>query len=221
MCIRCDCSHNPDLGACVTFEEGMNGRCVFCDHDKECHPGDASIHNRPLGVDFFNVNKPIAQAYRDSLLTHIRYVQEAGRMIGVSEQQLEMHDRSKWTHEEFPGYAYHFHGGGAPDKFAKAWLHHIHNNPHHWQHWIFPDNYTPKDSKVENGVVEMPQHFALEMIADWMGASKAYTGDWDMKDWLTKNMSKIRVHSRTAQFLCETLDHLGYADIVWGQEFRK
>lgn len=66
--------------------------------------------------------------------------------------------------------------------------------------------------RIENGVMEMPQHYALEMIADWMGASKTYTGSWDMSDWLAENMNKIRVHSKTAKYLREVLS--GLPDIV-------
>lgn len=159
-------------------------------------------------------------AYAESLKKHIQYVQEAGRKIGVPDWLLESHDNSQWGFPEFVGYAMHFHGGGAPDVFAIAWLHHIHHNPHHWQHWIFPDNFTPKGSReVENGVLQMSEIYALEMVADWMGASYAYTGSWDMTDWLGKNIPKIRVHSRTAEYLRQVLDSLGYADVVNTQSF--
>ena len=67
--------------------------------------------------------------------------------------------------------------------------------------------------------MEMPQHFALEMIADWMGASYVYTGSWDMTDWLWKNIPKIILHSNTAEYVRQTLDMLGYADVVNGAEF--
>lgn len=167
----------------------------------------------------YGIDKIIADAFTESLNEHIKYVREAGVMIGVAQSQLDIHDDSKWTIEEFPGYAMHFKGGGAPNEFAKAWLHHIHCNPHHWQYWIFSDGYTPKNSQVENGTVEMPQNYALEMVADWMGASRAYTDSWDMTDWLSEHISKIRVHSKTALFLREVLDNLGYADIVNTKRF--
>lgn len=167
----------------------------------------------------YGIDYSIAENYANSLKLHITYVREAGRLIGVPEQQLAVHDDSKWTLDEFPGYAMHFQGGGAPDAFASAWLHHIHYNPHHWNHWLFADGYTPKGSKVENGIVEMPVNFALEMIADWMGASRAYTGSWDMTEWLHGNMSRIRVHSNTAKYLRSQLDVLGYANIVYMQKF--
>lgn len=159
--------------------------------------------------------------YLASLRAHIRYVQEAGAMLGVPEWPLMLHDDSKFGYEEFPAYARKFGKGGSPVdaehveiEFADAWLHHIHHNPHHWQHWIFPDGYAPKGSGIEAGVVRMPHRYALEMIADWMGASMAYTGSWDMSDWLQKNMPRIRLHSQTAALVREVLDHQGYADIV-------
>lgn len=179
-----------------------------------------------VDIASFGIDETVATAFAESLCEHIVYVQEAGRKIGVADAQLVIHDDSKWTAAEFPAYAVNFKSGGSPvdaakvsDEFAVAWLHHIHYNPHHWQHWIFPDGYSPRGSSVENGIVKMPNRFALEMIADWMGASKAYTDSWDMKDWLYKNMPKIRVHSETAVYLRESLDAFGYADVVWAQEF--
>ena len=48
MCDKCACCHAVDYGACDTFEVGMNGRCVYCDHDESCHPGTGEYHNAPL-----------------------------------------------------------------------------------------------------------------------------------------------------------------------------
>lgn len=162
----------------------------------------------------------IAKAYEESLKEHIAYVKEAGRRIGVPPEQLDFHDESKWKEPEFSGYALHFKGGGAPNEFATAWIHHIHHNPHHWQHWIFPDGYTPEGSNVENGIVRMPEKYALEMIADWMGASKAYTRSWDISEWLKANIPRVSVHSETAKYLREQLDLLGYANVVYMVNFK-
>lgn len=49
MCNLCECCHVPDNGACPDYLEGMNGRCVYCDHFESCHPGGMS-GNRPLPV---------------------------------------------------------------------------------------------------------------------------------------------------------------------------
>lgn len=36
---ECRCPTYPDnLGPCATFEQGANGRCVYCDHLECCHP---------------------------------------------------------------------------------------------------------------------------------------------------------------------------------------
>jgi len=187
-------------------------------------------------VDQYNhhplLNEKQVEEYANSLNRHIINVTEAGKTIGVPQEQLVIHDQSKWSEEEFPYYARKFFGGEAPinaeripNDFAAAWLHHMNHNQHHWQYWIFPDGFTPKGSDVEAGVIEMPRRFALEMVADWMGSSKTYTGSWDMQSWLWENMPHIRVHSRTAEYLREVLDVLGYADTIyvqrWAQELEK
>ena len=36
--LNCKCDTYPDnLGPCKDFEVGANGRCVYCDHNLECH----------------------------------------------------------------------------------------------------------------------------------------------------------------------------------------
>lgn len=154
------------------------------------------------GIDS-GLTQDMLDRHMDSVTQHIAYVQEACRLLGgLSEYQIEGHDRSKYNFAEFPHYARQFQGPrNDPDGFAYAWMHHIHHNPHHWQHWIFPDGHTPKGSNVEAGVMQMPSNYVVEMVADWMGASKAYTGSWDMTDWLLKNLPKIKIHSQTAAYL--------------------
>ena len=165
------------------------------------------------------VSMDIQNIFAKSLRTHIQYVTEAGQMLGVPEWRLAIHDATKWMECEFFAYAQHFHGGGCPKEFSVAWLHHIHHNSHHWQHWMFPDGYSPDGSGIENGVIEMPPDDALEMIADWMGASKGYTGSFDMKDWLWKNIPCISLHSNTSDYVRGVLDHQGYADVVYVRPF--
>ncbi len=50
MCDNCECCHVPDHGACDTFVQGRNGRCVYCDHGKACHPGTGAAFNLPLST---------------------------------------------------------------------------------------------------------------------------------------------------------------------------
>jgi hypothetical protein len=155
------------------------------------------------------IEKDIYTKYAESLKLHINYVMEAWLdTLGGDYGEIEYHDHSKWFPAEFPFYAKHFFGGGDPDNFPSAWLHHLHNNDHHWQFWMFPDDYSPDG--VVNGCIEMPTNCALEMIADWLGASKAYTGDWNMSGWLEKNFQKVRLHPNTKYLVVNTLLELGY-----------
>jgi hypothetical protein len=170
----------------------------------------------------YDVDPELGQQFIASLEEHIAYVREAGQKLGVPEEQLLFHDASKYSHEELPFYARHFFGDGDPVGFAKAWLHHLHSNAHHWQYWIFPDGYSYQDQYPINqdGVLRMPQEYVLEMIADWMGASKAYTGSWDMTGWLLENIPKIIVHPDTAVDLKGILAELGYAGVVNQVDFQ-
>jgi hypothetical protein len=68
-------------------------------------------------------------------------------------------------------------------------------------------------SDIENGVLPMPENFALEMIADWMGAGKSYTGSEDMTDWLIKNLPRITLHSKTFSYVKNVLIEIGYQSV--------
>lgn len=161
-----------------------------------------------VDFDFYGITPAQAQSYHESLCAHVAYVQEAGKRLGLD---LAAHDRSKLSVAEFPYYARQFHGDkGDPDGFAAAWLHHIHCGSHHWQHFIFPDGFTPRGSNVEAGLMRMPKRDLREMVADWQGASRAYTGSWDMTEWLLNNLSKIRLHTASWAALAATLCEVGY-----------
>lgn len=170
-----------------------------------------------------NLHVDVIRAYESRLQAHISAVQVFGRKIGVPEGQLEIHDNSKWSKEEFEPYAKRFCTDLPKEEtageFAIAWLNHIHLNPHHWNHWMFADGFNIPGANLENGVARMPNHYALEMIADWHGASFAYTGSWDIQSWLWENMPKITLHSETADYVRGQLDMLSYADTVYVQRF--
>lgn len=49
-------------------------------------------------------------------------------------------------------------------RFNRAWLQHIHRNPHHWQHWLLQQD----DGRR---VVLLPEADIIdEMVCDWIGA---------------------------------------------------
>ena len=54
--------------------------------------------------------------------------------------------------------------------FDYAWLLHIHRNKHHYQFWIL------KEDSGETKVLEIPERYIREMVADWIGAGRAIQG---------------------------------------------
>lgn len=54
-------------------------------------------------------------------------------------RNIEFHDMSKNTPDEYTPYDNYFYGEQTPaiiEAFNRAWLMHIHRNPHHWQYWV-------------------------------------------------------------------------------------
>lgn len=127
------------------------------------------------------------------VVRHKYFVFICGIDLGVSIWQLLVHDLSKFTPAEFVPYAKYWEGGEKDGQgkanFDKAWLRHIHHNPHHWEHWLLMGRPLP-----------MPDKYLREMIADWGGAGMAYSGRFDLKEWLEKNWSRVKanLHPETA-----------------------
>lgn len=171
-----------------------------------------------LYVTHKSVPESVAAKFRISLTKHIFFVQQAAEILGIPQEWVANHDASKYAPAEFSAYSRQFYGDkNDPEGFALAWLHHIHNNPHHWQYWMFPDGW--RFGSI-NAVMPMPKRYYMEMIADWMGASMAYTNSWDMTKWLSENMGKITLHPQTATNVRVELDKLGYTDVVNSHTFK-
>jgi len=93
-------------------------------------------------------------------------------------------------HPEFTGY---LTKEQVERDFDEAWLKHIHRNPHHWQHWILRED----SGKIK--VLNMPEKYILEMIADWHGAGMAITGKKNTKEWYLKNRDKMQLSPFTKE----------------------
>ena len=164
--------------------------------------------------DYHSVPPPVAKAYLQYLNRHIEFVQLAGAKLLVPDAQLDAHDHSKFGKDQFYGYAMQFFGGGAPHEFAMAWLSHQNTEKHHWEYWILRSDHVAAKSGAENGILPMPHVYAREMVADWMSASKTYTGSWDMTKWLLDNIPKIKIHSSTRTLLRSILAEIGYDHVL-------
>lgn len=106
-----------------------------------------------------------------------------------------LHDASKFRLDEWGPYREYFYGGKPTTaytqaKFDKAWLKHIHRNPHHWQFYLLRED----DGVVKS--LEMPYADVLEMVADWRGAGKAQGLD-SVRDWYKKNKDNMHLHPET------------------------
>jgi hypothetical protein len=74
------------------------------------------------------------------ILRHKYYVYQEARTLKVGFWQAIIHDWTKFSRVEFNAYCNYFERqkkiGPYQIAFKRAWLHHIHRNPHHWQHYV-------------------------------------------------------------------------------------
>jgi hypothetical protein len=112
-----------------------------------------------------------------------------------------LHDRSKWCESEYDAYDAYFYGEKDEDAFYRAWLHHIHNNPHHWQHWMLMNDggkYGDPDKVIP---LEMPKAYALEMVADWWSFSWRSGNLYEVFDWYESHKDNIVLHPSTREYV--------------------
>lgn len=82
--------------------------------------------------------------------------------------------------------------------FDFAWLLHQKRNKHHWQWWVLPED--------EGGVKLIPIQpmYRLEMLCDWLGASKAQGHGGDIasvRAWYDKNGEKMQLFPDTRDWV--------------------
>ncbi len=146
-----------------------------------------------------------------SLLRHKWFVLVGGLRCGAPIIQLVLHDWSKFLPSEFIAYSQNFYGGESPNDhkhtndFDVAWNFHQKRNRHHWQRWVLLNGDEPQINPLP-----MPERYVREMIADWLGASMAYTGSWNVSKWLNKNGPKMILHQDTINIVNDVLFELGY-----------
>lgn len=110
---------------------------------------------------------------------------------------IKHHDESKCDMEEYNPYDCYFYGGTRTqrvvDDFQYAWLHHIHNNPHHWQHYVLIND-EPGEGIV---ALDMPKQHIIEMICDWWSFSwsKGHLGE--IFAWYHTHRKHMRLSDKT------------------------
>lgn len=121
--------------------------------------------------------------------------------MGELEWLIAHHDYSKENQEEYTAYGDYFYGGNhsfaVVRDFNFAWLHHIHNNPHHWQHWVLIND------DPENGTVglDMPAKYIIEMICDWWSFSWKTGNLFEIFNWYEKHKDYMILSNQTRIFV--------------------
>lgn len=152
-----------------------------------------------------------------------------GRGLDIPLRNLLLHDLSKFGIAEWLPYVETFYGDSPLQRradggydptnvsrdFDYAWLSHQ-RNKHHWQAWVL--------LKDDGGIkpLEMYEHYALEMVADWMGAGMAIKGHGldqafaETVKWYEANSHRMKLHPAT-RTLVETVIYSGsqYDAAAW------
>lgn len=119
-------------------------------------------------------------------------------LVAGAEWQAEFaHDASKNEPDEYEAYDRYFYGNNKSyqvvEDYKRAWLLHIHRNPHHWQHWILIND-DPEEGEV---VLEMPDNYILEMICDWWAFSWQKGNLSEIFEWYDTHKSYMKLHRNT------------------------
>lgn len=104
------------------------------------------------------------------------------------------HDQSKYDKDEYDAYDKYFYGNRSYEvvkDFKLAWLHHIHQNPHHWQHWVLLN-----DDEGEE-CLEIPLCYIIEMICDWWSFSWKKGNLYDIFDWYDSHKDNMRINEQS------------------------
>ena len=163
------------------FVSGENTINIKVDYDS---PDEK--YNRYLAEHIGNVKK----AYTDIILKNNKLTNYLNADSDICKNCINSHDSSKFDPVEFYPYRDYFYGGEKTkeviDNFNRAWLRHIHKNPHHWQHWVL--NYD--DGSVI--LIKMPDNYIVELLCDWLSFSIKSNNINEIKEFYNKNKSNYK-----------------------------
>lgn len=151
--------------------------------------------------------------YLRSVLRHKWFVFLACIQWGVPFWSAILHDWDKFLPDEWFAYASYFYGTkgkrrkvdgtyeritGDDPAFDRAWLLHQKRNKHHWQFWTLLED----EGRIR--CLPMPDRARCEMLADWMGAGRAYVPNWtpdETRRWYEANKHKMQLHPETREWI--------------------
>ena len=122
--------------------------------------------------------------------------------------RLLKHDLSKFHYNEFWAYSQYFYGEKDQKLYEKAWLHHLQNNDHHWEHYIENYSISTKNDNFSKIAKEMKNEAILEMAADWISAERAYHGKWPVAGqwiWAQKAIKGVGMNYKSKEKFVEVM----------------
>lgn len=129
-------------------------------------------------------------------------------LYATIEHLLNKHDATKTTMEEYEAYDEYFYGKNRSfqviNDFNKAWLHHIHYNPHHWQHWVLLED----DPDGGNVCIEMPYEYVIDMICDWWSFSWSTGNLYEIFNWYEDHKKTMQLHKNTRKLVEDILSQI-------------
>lgn len=116
------------------------------------------------------------------------------------------HDKSKSEPDEYEAYDAYFYGNNKSfevvQNFKKAWLLHIHRNPHHWQHWVLIND-DPNEGEI---ALQMPYKYVIEMICDWWSFSWQKGDLTEIFKWYNEHKDYIKMNAKTSELVKSILN---------------
>ena len=133
------------------------------------------------------------------------------RLVGHYDYEWQIcfgHDESKTKPDEYEAYDAYFYGGNRSyqvvQNFKRAFLTHIHRNPHHWQHWVLIQD-DPDEDEI---ILDMPYNYILEMICDWWSFSWAKGNLKEIFTWYDEHKQHMKLSSFTRYYVESILNEI-------------
>ena len=117
------------------------------------------------------------------------------------------HDQSKTQQDEYTAYDNYFYGNRSyqvVQDFNRAWLRHIHRNPHHWQHWVLIND-NPNEGEI---ILDMDYIYILEMICDWWAFSWNSGDLTEMFKWYDQHKDYMKLSDKTRKTVEDILEKI-------------
>lgn len=173
----------------------------------------------------------MSYAYDEYLAEHIGNVNKGLHWmldnLGLSQEEKSAietamvsfnHDESKYSTEEYNAYDQYFYGGNRSYKvvqdFNYAWLHHIHQNPHHWQYWVLLED--DPEAGLPYKTLPIPLPYIFEMIADWWSFSWKSGNLFEIFNWYAEHRDKQYIDPNSRMILERILEKIW--DVLLMQE---